>query len=140
IDQLTQISYPAGGKTNIQYKQVAAYFDGSNNLTNTSVPFFLNTVYRVSSNDGTTTSTLDTYNYKGGKLQYYGPIDKKFGGFGEVDKTDNAGNVIKSFYHTGSGADSAHGEYQDNYWKIGKPYRVEKYDNSSNLFQKAINK
>jgi len=26
-----------------------------------------------------------------------------------------------TFYHTGSGTDSARGEYQDNYSKIGKP-------------------
>jgi RHS repeat-associated protein len=140
VDLLTEISHPAGGKTDIQYKPVAGYLDGSNNLTNTSVPFFLNTVYKVSKSDGTTTTSLDTYNYKGGKFQYYGPFDKTFAAFAEVDKTDNAGNVTKTFYHTGSGTDSSHGEYQDDYWKIGKAYRVEQYDANSNLFQKTINK
>ncbi len=55
VDQLTEISHPAGGKTDIQYKHVAGYLDGSNNLTNTTVPFFLNTVYKLSTSDGTTT-------------------------------------------------------------------------------------
>jgi hypothetical protein len=62
------------------------------------------------------------------------------GGYKEIDKTDSAGNVAKTFYHTGSGTDSTHGEFQDNYWKIGKQYRVEKYDNNGVLFGKTINK
>ena len=140
VDLLVQISYPAGGKTNIQYKQAAAYFDGWNNLTNTTVPFFVPTVYKVSTNDGTTTSTQDTFSYKGGKFQFYSATDRKFAGFAEVDKTDSASSVTKTFYHTGSGTDSTHGEYQDNYWKMGKAYRVEKYDRSGNLFEKTINK
>jgi RHS repeat-associated protein len=140
VDLLSQINHSAGGSTHIDYQQAAAYFDGSNNLTNTSVPFAMNTVHRISTNDGTTTSTLDTYTYKGGKFQYYGRTDKKFGGFAEIDKTDSASSVTKTFYHTGTGTDTAHGEYTDNYFKIGKPYRIEKYDNNQHLYEKTINK
>jgi len=140
IDLLVSVSHAAGGSTSIQYKHTAAYFDGSNNLTNTSVPFSINTVSKISTNDGTATSTEDTYSYKGGKFQYYGPYEKKLAGFAEVDKTDGAGNVTKTYFHTGSGEDSGRGEYQDNYWKIGKQYRIEKYDDKANLYEKIIYK
>jgi RHS repeat-associated protein len=140
IDLLTRVEHPTGGWTSIEYKQAAAYFDGSNNLLSTTVPFVVNTVHKISTNDGTTTSTLDTYTYRGGDFYFTNPFDKKFAGFAEIDKTDNAGNVTKTFYHTGSGTDSGHGQYQDNYWKIGRPYRVETYGSTGSLFEKTINK
>jgi VCBS repeat protein/virulence plasmid B protein len=140
IDLLTEITHPSGGKTGIQFKQMGAYLDAAGALTNTSVPFSLNTVYKISTSDGSTTSTLDTYSYRGGKFQCYSPFDKKFAAFAEIDKTDNAGNVTKTFYHTGGGTDSARGEFQDNFWKIGRAYRVEKYDDDGTLFEKTVNK
>src|SRR5207302_1939127 len=64
----------------------------------------------------------------------------QFAGFSTVTQTDAAGNVTKTYYHTSNGTDSSHGEYNDNFWKIGKPYRVENYDNASSLYKKVINR
>ncbi len=140
-DLLTSITYNTGGKTDIYYKPTPQYASSTANvLLNPALPLTIYTVNQIVNNDGTATSTTDTYTYSGGKYFWNSSLDRKFAGFSEIDKTDLAGNVTKTFYHTGTGTDSAHGEYQDDYWKIGKPYRVEKYDASKNLFEKTINK
>ncbi len=138
-DLLTKIDYPTGGFSAITYKPSTQY-STSNVLDNPSLPLIVYTAQKIESNDGTSTSTSDTYVYKGGNYYFNNPWDKKFAGFEQIVKTDAAGNVTKTFFHTASSTDSSHGEYLDNLWKIGKPYRVEKYDNNSNLVKKTINK
>src|SRR5207248_2056755 len=54
--------------------------------------------------------------------------------------TDTLGNVTKTYYHTGVGTDTTHGEYSDMEPKIGQVYRVEQYDASGNLYKVTINK
>ncbi len=141
-DVLTKITYPEGGSTNITYKPSGQYKDGSNNLLNPNLPFSVNTVYKILQHDGTATSSTDTFTYKGGKYYYNGPFDRRLAGFSEIHKTDAGGNITKTFYHQAdvNATSTSQGEYQDNYWKIGKPYRVEKYDANNNLIEKTINK
>jgi hypothetical protein len=43
-------------------------------------------------------------------------------------------------YDTSNGVSSSTGQYADNFWKIGKPYRVENYDNAGNLYKLTITK
>ncbi len=140
VDMLTKITYPQGGSSNIVYKPASKYIDGSNNLLNPDIRSSIDTVYQIISHDGLATSTTDTYTYKGGKNYFNSAIDKRFAGFSEIDKTDLVGNVVKTFYHQGDSSASTTGEYLDNYFKIGKPYRVEQYDSAGNLFKKILNK
>ncbi len=140
VDVLKKISFPSGGNVSVNYKAAAQYKDGSNNLLNPNIRNNQQTVYQIITHDGLATSTIDTYTYKGGLTYYASALDKRFAGFSEIDVTDSEGNVNKTYYHQGNSSASTTGEYLDNYYKIGKPYRVEKYDGSGNLFEKTINK
>ena len=81
-----------------------------------------------------------TYQYSGGTYYYDSPIDHQLAGFSVVTETDPAGNVTKTYYDTGNGNSTSTGQYQDNFWKIGKPYRVENYDSTGDLYKVVVNK
>ncbi len=139
IDLLSRISYRQGGRTDITYKPSAQYMNGSS-VANPNLPMILDTVSQITTSDGAGLSGTDTFTYQGGSYYYSAPTDRKFAGFATITKTDPVGNVSNTFYHQGNTSDSTHGEYSDDYYKIGKIYRVEQYDNAGRLFAKAINK
>ena len=141
LDVLSTITSPAGAVTTVTYTPSTHYVDSSGNLLNPKLPLVIETVSGISTTDpvsGTTSST--TYSYSGGSYFYNNAFDRKFAGFNEVTTTDALGNTTKTYYHTGTGTDTAHGEYADNESKIGQVYRVENYDASGNLYQVVINK
>src|SRR5579859_180079 len=139
-DLLTSITYPQGGNSTVQYK-AAAQFLGSGGTVTNRVPYPVYAVSNITTSDGSgNTASALSYQYASGTYYYNSPTDHEFAGFGLVAQTDAAGNVTKSYYHTSNGTDSAHGEYNDNFWKIGKPYRIENYDNANNLYKKVINR
>ncbi len=135
-DLLTTVTYPQGGNTTVTYKPASQYTGGAANVS----PYVLQTVQSITTNDGGGNTSSFTYTYQGGTYRYVSQADKEFAGFNLVSSTDSAGNLTNTYYHTANGTDSAHGEYQDNFFKIGKPYRVEQYDNASHLQKKTINK
>jgi len=137
VDLLTRITNTTGGKMTYTYKQSPLYTSGSSQL-NSHLPIVLDTVNAVTSDDGLGTMSTTTYAYAGGALYYATPFDHKLAGFNKVTATDNAGNYTNTYYHTGNGTDSAHGEYQDSKAKIGESYRTENYDPSNNLYAKQI--
>ncbi len=133
-DLLATSTNQLGGVTSITYKGSPEY-TGLNPYT----PYALDTVQKVLYNDGI--GTWDTeYAYQDGI--YYTDIlrDRKFSGFGLVTATDDLGYVTKQYFHQGSTTSSSIGEYDDHIAKIGKVFRTEVYDNSSNLYTKTINK
>jgi RHS repeat-associated protein len=138
-DLLTGITYSEGGSSSITYKSATLYTNGSGNVTN-KAPYPVYVVSQITTNDGAQTASSLSYQYSGGTYYYNNPFDRQFAGFTTVTQTDAAGNVTKTYYHTGNGSDSAHGEYADNFWKIGKPYRAENYDNAGNLYKVTVNK
>lgn len=123
-----------GGTTSITYKASPEY-----SSLNPYTPFALDTVQKVLYNDGI--GTWDTeYTYQDG-IYYSDSIrDRKFAGFGVVTATDDLGYVTKQYFHQGSTTSSTIGEYSDHISKIGKVFRTEAYDGSSNLYSKTINK
>ncbi len=134
---LTGVNLGTGGSYAMTYKPVSEY-TGANN----AVPYVVQTLNTITTNDGFGTTGTTTYTYSGGTY-YFNPLGyttKKFAGFKEITATDAAGNVTKTYYHTGNGTDTIHGEYADMYTKIGEPYRVEQYDASGHLFTVTINK
>ncbi len=132
---LSKITIPSGGTEQITYKQISA--SGTSN----KVPQQVMVVSSTTTTDTVTgVSGTTTYQYNNGTYAYGNAFDRKFAGFGLVTTTDPAGNVTKTYYHTGTGTDTTHGEYSDDYYKIGKVYRAEQYDASNNLYAKTINK
>lgn len=137
-DLLNQINYQQGGSTVIDYKTLAQYVD-SGNIANKS-PYTIFTVSKITNSDGFGNNSTFSYKYKGGIYFYQGPFDKQFSGYEMITQTDSDDNITKTYYHTGNGNDSAGGQYQDNYFKISKPYRIEQYDNTGKIYQATINK
>src|SRR3989344_5464884 len=138
-DLLTNITSHTSATTAVTYQSSALYKNGST-LLNPSLPFTVQTAKQIVTNDGRGTLSTTTYSYEGGSYYYNTPYDRKFAGFGKITETDNGGNVTKTFYHQGNTTDTANGEFSDHISKRGKPYRVEQYNNTGNLFSKAINK
>ena len=139
VNYLKKITYPEGGDTTITYKPSAQYVDGSNNLLNPNLPFINTVVSQISDNDGVT-SVVHDYTYEGGSYYFSSNLDRKFAGFSNITDTDSAGNVKKTYYHQGNTTNTSLGEYDDHVSKIGKPFRVEEYNNSGNLYRLTVNK
>ena len=134
---LSTVTLGSGGSYSMTYKPVAQYTSAGN-----AVPFVIQTLNQVTVNDGLGNTGTTTYSYAGGTF-YYNSADyttRKFAGFTTITATDAAGNVTKTYYHTGNGTDTSHGEYADSYPKIGQVYRTENYDGSNNLYLVTINK
>jgi RHS repeat-associated protein len=140
VDLLNSITLPTGGQTTVSYKMSGEYKDGSGNLLNPNLPFNIPTVHQITVNDGNGNSGTTTHNYQGGTYFFNTSIDRKFAGFSKVIETNPAGNKTTTYYHQGNTSDSANGEYNDDEWKINKPYRVETADNSGNLYSVVVNK
>lgn len=140
-DLLNHITAPDGASDSITYKATSKYVDGSGNLTNPNNPLVLQTLYQDTSNDGAGLTSTNTYSYAGGLMYYDSSAipDRKFAGFASITKTDPS-KATKVYYHQGNSTDSTHGEYSDDYWKIGKAYRTEVSDLSSNLYSQQVNK
>ncbi|MCC7522577.1 VCBS repeat-containing protein [Candidatus Uhrbacteria bacterium] len=136
---LSRITYPQGGNVSFVYKRAAQFRNENGGIANrahVSIP----TVSNIVVSDGLGNIATTTYAYNGGMYSYNNPFDSRFAGFASTTVVDPHGNVTKTFFHQGNASDSTQGEFTDNYFKIGKPYRIEKYDGSSNLFEKTINK
>jgi hypothetical protein len=137
-DLLTNVINPTGGHTTYLYRQSAQYASGPSLQLSPYLPLNLDTVSSIAANDGLGTISTTSLSYSGGTYYFKGPYDRKLAGFAKITQTDNAGNYANTFYHTGSGTDSTHGEYQDSKAKIGNAYRVERYDASNNLVSKDV--
>jgi glycosyltransferase TcdB-like subunit of Tc toxin/VCBS repeat protein len=138
-DLLVKITYPQGGNTSFAYKTAAEYKNGSI-LLNPGLPFTVNTVSTVALDDGLGTIATTSYSYQGGSYYVASSTDRKLGGFQKIVKTDPAGNITNTYFHQGNTSNTSTGEYQDDGSKIGRVYRTEVYDGSSNLYSKAISK
>jgi len=135
-DLLIEINYPQGGETNIVYKNVALYSSSETK----NYPYPIETVYQTTTSDGAGLSLIDTYDYQGGQYYFDNPFNRQFSGYNYIIKADSAGNITKTYYNTGKGSSSSLGQYQDNEYKIGKIFRLEKYDDSENLYEVTVNK
>ncbi len=137
---LSKITLPEGGSYDIAYKMTSAYRDVLGNLLNSSLLLAYNTVEKIIQNDGNGITHIANYKYEGGHFFYGSAFNKRFAGFSIIYKNDFAGNTTKTYYHTANQSDSNYGEFQDEYWKIGKAYSIEQYDNANHLYTKTINK
>ena len=139
-DLLAEVEQSKGGQITMGYKGTPEYLDISDNLLNPKLPYILQTVSQITYNDGLDNDWTENYEYADGEYYFSDYLNRKLSGFGKVTKTDGAGNVTKTYFHQGNDSDSSHGEYSDDYFKIGKVYRTENYDDSGNLYSKTINK
>ena len=140
-DLLSSVTLNTGGLINISYKPSTLSKDSAGNLANPKLPMMVQTVSQISVTDPVNNIvSYEKYIYFDGTYYYNSPFDRNLAGFAEIDKTDSVGNVTKTYYNTGNGSDAVHGQFQDDYFKIGKVYRTEQYDNGGKLYRVGVNK
>jgi|CXWK01.1.fsa_nt_gi RHS repeat-associated protein len=139
VDLLTQITYPMGGSTSVEYKAIQQFRDNSGNLLN-QVPFSIFVVSKISKDDAINNSAESAYVYQDGYFSPTPVLDRKFAGFGLVTKTNPDGSKVKTYFHQASSTLSSLGEYDDHISKAGKPFRTEITDSSGNPYSISINK
>lgn len=139
-DMLISIENPEGGTSEIDYKLSTQYFNDEDELLNPHLPIGVTTVSQITTDDAFGNTAETNYTYADGSYYYNGPTDRKFAGFGLVTETDDLGNVTKTYYQQANTTNDTLGEYDDNSSKMGKAYRIEKYDDSENLYELTINK
>lgn len=139
-DLLTGIETPDGATSSISYKVSSKYYDENNDLLNPELPIIVTTVSSIETNDGFGATSSEFFTYADGDYYFGNSYDRKFAGFGLVTKTDSVGNVSKTYFHQGNDTETTLGEYSDHSSKIGKPYRMEEYDDEGNLYRLTINK
>jgi hypothetical protein len=123
-DLLSSVTFPHGAQENVGYTST----------TGTGMPFPYNLVASTTLSDGEGNSLEKDYTYTNGYYYYGGVFDQRLAGFNTITErnlTDSNTNIfsINTFYHQGDTSDTTNGEYQDDEAKIGKPYRIEVYNN-----------
>jgi RHS repeat-associated protein len=139
-DTLTAITSPTGQATEVKYLTTPLYKNQSNELYNPHLPLVMNTVQYIATNDGFGNRATTTYSYSNGEYYFDTPLKRRFAGFASTTRTDTDGTVTKTFFHQGNDTLSSIGEYDDDFSKIGKPYRIEVRDGNGSLYSKTINK
>lgn len=135
-DLLIKVTHPQGGTTSFGYAAAAEYTSGSTKLN--KLPFSIITVSTTTVSDGLGAVATTSYSYQGGHYHVASSTDRRFGGFQKVVKTDPVGNITNTYFHQGNTTSSSTGEYIDHSSKIGKVYRTEAYDNTSDLYSKSV--
>lgn len=139
-DLLSKITYPEGGFTEVSYKGTPQFLDYNGDVLNPKLPMVNIVVSETQDDDNNGNVETHEYVYAGGEYYFNDHLNRKFAGFAEVSVADVAGNVTKTYFHQGNDTNDTIGEYDDQPSKIGKVYRVERYDNNDNLFDLTINK
>lgn len=135
-DVMTQVTTPYGAVTDVEYLPAGWHITGTSTRMNPLMPSAqIQTVASLETTDGETSISRKTYSYEGGWNFYVEGgtggysidiprSDRTFAGYDKVTESDGMTSTT-IFYHTGNGTNSSQGEYQDQYAKIGMPYREE---------------
>jgi RHS repeat-associated protein len=131
---LVRIFNGIGGKTDITYQQ-------STNYVNTGLPFPVQTVSNVKSDDGNGNVAETLYDYSGG--YYHGP-DREFRGFNRVTVTGPTGPsgeraVTETWFHQGNdtAVDENNPRVSPGYMN-GKPYRTRSKDGAGKVYSETL--
>ncbi len=141
VNLLKTIHNGRGGDIGLEYKSSTAY-------KNTTVPFVIKTLYKVSFIDSVTgLKNTKTYDYIGGNF-YFDPTNifqRGYTGFSKVRIiSDNGTYTEDSFHQSESDSNNVQnatlGEFDDHISKKGKIYREENFDASGSVYTSRITK
>lgn len=139
-DLLVGIADSRGTHTAITYKSSISLREANGSLENPDLPYPMEVVSKIETSDGVENTYTDEYDYRDGDLYYSTALDRAFGGFGLVTKTDATGAVTKTYFHQGNGTTTADGETLDGRALLGEPYRIDVTDLSGNVFERTLSK
>lgn len=139
---LKTVHTSTGATINLEYKTSAQYLRADGSQANPALPIIVDTVSRMTVDDGMGHVNSTDYFYEDGHYYFNNPYDRSFAGFRVVTRTDGLGYKTKTYYHQDqfSVADIANGEYQDHVSKKGRPYRIETYDQNGQLVSDTVNR
>lgn len=139
---LKTVHTSTGGEINLEYQTSAQYFRSDGTQGNPDLPIIVDTVSRMTVDDGMGNISSTDYFYEDGHYYFENAYDKAFAGFRLVTKTDGLGYKSKTYYHQGqySVDGSANGEHADHISKKGRAYRNEVYDKGGQLLSVTINR
>jgi YD repeat-containing protein len=131
VDLLSQITTSKGATTSINYQTSHQYLNG-NYTQSPNLPIPVMVVASTTVSDGFGNTIKTNYTYAGGLYYFGSPADRKFAGFSSITQTDpDTGYTTRTYYDQGTTTASAPGKSNDDEARIGKPYRIEQYANSS---------
>jgi hypothetical protein len=117
-DLLTQITYPASGIKEVEYKLSSQFA-----AANPELAFPVLVMTKVTMRDGVGSPDVTTYAYEGGKMYFSSGVrDRRFATFKTITKTDALGTT-KTYFNQGDGVDTSTGEQTDSFFQIGRTYR-----------------
>ena len=135
---IKNIKSSGGSQIDLSYKRSNQYRDASDDLLNPDLPYALETVEEITVDDGYNNDITTTYSYQGGERYYDGAYENRYAGFATVEKVTDDQKTI-TYFHQGNDTNSSEGENEDSYYKIGKPYRSEIHDDTSDtLFKQNL--
>ena len=139
---LKTVHTSTGGTIDLEYKTSAQYMKDDGTQANPSLPIIVDTVSKMTVDDGQGNISTTDYFYEDGHYYFKDSYDKSFAGFRVVTKTDGLGYQTKTYYHQSeySVPDPNNGESQDHISKKGRPYRTEAYDNNGQLVTSTVNR
>ena len=130
LEKLRTISNALGGSTTIEYKPSTEY-------DNTQLPFPVQTVSKITSNDGNGHVAATTYDYSGG---FYHIGQREFRGFHYVKMTGQAGvhgeqTITETRFHQGNyTVANENNPYAEQGYLKGKPRGVDVRDENGQLY------
>ncbi|MDH5597023.1 MAG: hypothetical protein OEY44_02870, partial [Candidatus Peregrinibacteria bacterium] len=139
---LKTIHTSSGARIDLEYKPSTQYIRADGSQANPQLPIIVETVSRMTVDDGMGNVASTNYFYEDGHYYFDNSYDRNFAGFRVVSKTDALGYKTKTYYHQSqfSTSDSGKGEYQDHISKKGRVYRSETYDKNGTLASLSINR
>ena len=139
---LKTVNTSQGSTIKLDYKTSAQYLKVDQTQANPKLPIIVDTVSKVTVDDGFGNLSTTDYLYQDGHYHFENASEKAFAGFGTVTKTDTLGYKTKTSYHQGQFSidHTVMGEYQDHASKIGRPYLTEVYDQNNTLRSRTISR
>ena len=115
---LETVTHPSGATTTVGYTP-------STEFDNPDLPFVLQLVSSITTEDGLGASTTTSFDYEGGAYLYEDELNRQFAGFASITKTEE-GRVTETFYE------------QDDLALLGHSYQTDVYDDSNNLYTRTV--
>jgi YD repeat-containing protein len=135
---LQKVTLPTGGEIHYDY-QPSTQLRDNDGLLNQRPPMPLLVVTALTRSDFTGRQDTTTYQYRNGHFYFDPEVRGQVAGFGRVSQIDPLGQRTEHFFHQGGGFDgTALGETVDDWFLMGRPYRIERYDAAGTLRERQI--
>ncbi|MEK7639128.1 MAG: DNRLRE domain-containing protein [Patescibacteria group bacterium] len=135
-DLLTEVTTSQGGSITSKYTQSARYKKADGKLANDNISTNIDTVSKVTNDNGFGNVYNTTYFYEDGHYFHASTTNRQFAGFGKVVASTDL-STTTTHYHQGNDNSASSSESGDTEAKIGLAYQVEVTDDADNLYSRS---